>query len=78
MKYHTKIALGFDQFANTILGGWPDETLSSRAWRKRETKVFWRIMRFIIDRIFFWQKNHCQNAYFLELKRHQGPHEFRD
>jgi len=31
--YLKNLALGIDQLLNTILGGLPDETLSSRAYR---------------------------------------------
>lgn len=31
--YFHNLLVACDQFLNTLLGGWPDETLSSRCWR---------------------------------------------
>lgn len=59
-KYTINIALNLDQLGNTILGGDPDESLSSRAG-KGETKVA-RFAAKIIDQIFFWQEYHSKNA----------------
>ena len=33
MTYLEGVLIALDQFINAILGGWPDETLSSRCWR---------------------------------------------
>ena len=60
-----------DQLINTIFGGWADETLSSRAWRHQN----WQY-RFI-DRLFFWQKDHCKSSFESEQNRLQLPPEFR-
>ena len=72
----TLIAL--DQLANAFLAaGWADETLSARAWRLDGTKPRWTWARRIIDLIFFWQKNHCEQAYLTEQERLQLPPEYR-
>jgi hypothetical protein len=55
-----QIPIAFDQFVNTLFGGWADETLSSRAWRERHKKRRWKIIRHVIDVLFFWQQGHCQ------------------
>lgn len=31
--YFHNLLVACDQFLNALLGGWPDETLSSRCWR---------------------------------------------
>lgn len=71
------IALGIDQLINTIFGGTPDETLSARCFRLAvTTKPPELIAEFAmrqIDRIFFWQKAHCYNAFLNELERKQLP-----
>ena len=65
-----QIAISIDQFANAVLGGDVDETLSSRAYRMQQRKQpFWGWTATAIDLLFFWQKDHCKNAYESELKR---------
>ena len=64
-----QVGIAFDQFINALCGGWADETLSCRAWRQREKKRRWKIMRHVIDVLFFWQKS--------ELNRRHLPPELR-
>lgn len=71
-----QVAIAFDQQINTLLGGYADETLSSRAWRCQNKSKFWRIARSVIDSIFFWQPNHCRQAYLSEKLRKQLPDNF--
>lgn len=40
-----QILVAVDQLANTILGGWADETLSSRLWRNRHRPGWRRCFR---------------------------------
>ena len=74
-----QILIAIDQLANAMIGGWADETLSSRAWRENRM----RLVAFI-DCLFFWEKNHCKatgdNGFKVanrlgtrhQLRRHQG------
>lgn len=76
MSYAKKLSIAIDQLLNTILGGWPDETLSSRAWRWDNTGVcVWP--RRIIDFLFFWEKDHCYASYVSEREGRQLPPELR-
>ena len=71
-----QVLVAIDQLINTCIGGYADETLSSRAHRRRlrgKPGVAW-----IIDHIFFWQPNHCQEAYESELNRMQYPPSMRE
>ena len=71
-----QILVAIDQLINTLIGGFADETLSSRAHRRRlrgKGGVAW-----VIDHIFFWQNEHCKTAYESELERAQLPVEFRE
>lgn len=82
--------IALDQLFNTLLLGYPDETLSSRAYRAdRAGKVFGKLFRPLIDGIFFWQissskdehgipKSHCWQAYTSERTNKQLPLDFRD
>lgn len=80
--HHLLVAV--DQLANTLLDGWPDETLSSRAFRwKRDGVRQWPCR--VIDRLFFWDTmqrggqniRHCQLSYESERYRMQQPPELR-
>lgn len=66
--------VALDQQANTLLGGWADETLSSRAYRMAEKKQpVWGWTAKAINALFFWQGNHCRGAHRDELERRQLP-----
>jgi len=67
-----QILIAIDQLANAVLGGWADETLSSRAWREERRRLV-----VVIDCIFFWEDNHCKASYISERRRLQLPPEFR-
>lgn len=71
-QYVWHILIALDQSLNTICGGYPDETFSSRVHRKAEAgQWFWKALRFMINSLFFWQPNHCQESYQSEeLRRH--------
>ena len=84
MTWGKAVLIGIDQLVNALLGGWPDETLSSRAFRwNRDGLRSWPC-RFI-DRLFFWDvaKNggrivrHCELSYISEKGRFQLGPEFR-
>lgn len=53
----------------TLGGGNPDETCSSAAWRMETRNKFFGFFRVIIDLIFFWDDNHCQESYLNEVAR---------
>ena len=69
--YILNLLISFDQFINVLFLGQPDETISSRAWRCKDVSSFWKVMRRSIDLLFFFQKEHCFNAYLAELERKQ-------
>lgn len=76
MQYGKHILIGFDQLMNALLGGWPDETLSSRAWRWEKNGVrTWP--RRVIDAIFFFDHEHCRESYESERLGRQLPPELR-
>lgn len=74
-----QVLIGLDQLVNTLVGGFADETLSSRAHRMREKgQPYWRWTAAFIDMLFFWQKEHCKAAWHSEMKRLQLPPHMRD
>lgn len=62
------VLYGIDQWANTLLGGHPDETISSRLGRTINRKVRYWWVRFLqrsvdyIAKTLFNDVNHCLNA----------------
>lgn len=71
--YFFNILIGFDQTVNTLFGGYPDETISARAWRLRNKTKLWKLAHTSINALFFFQPNHCYKAYKAEVKRLQSP-----
>lgn len=76
MRYLFHNLIAVTQFLNTLTGGFPDESTSSRAYRQRH-KTHWRVIRTVIDAAFFWQVEHCAMAYLAERERRQTPPELR-
>ena len=71
-----QILIALDQLANAILAGYADETLSARAYRlSRDRGRHWP--RRVIDALFFWDENHCENAHLAELLRRHLPRQYR-
>lgn len=67
------ILIALDQLLNAILSGYADETVSSRAYRMDGKKRRWTLARAVIDGLFFWQPDHCRQAYLSEQQRRQLP-----
>lgn len=68
--------VALSQLLNTLLGGMPDETTSSRVHRRRvETdSPFYHMVEWFIDCVFFFEVNHCALAYSDEVnRRHVHP-----
>lgn len=67
--------IAIDQLLNTLIYirgegfGCPDETMSARAWRLRGSSSTYKI----INLLFFWQYNHCKEAWESEIYRRQYP-----
>ncbi len=56
MTYGKRTLIAVDQLINTLLGGWPDETLSSRCYRwARDGVRAWP--RRVVDGLFFGRGN---------------------
>lgn len=78
VNYLFRVLISIDQLINVVVcNGEPDETMSSAAWRMERDKRFWGFMRPVIDWMFSpWEKQHCWNAYKVELVRGQYPKKF--
>jgi hypothetical protein len=80
MRYFIKVLLGIDQFANTLIGGAPDETISARAGRRRNagtvaSKLFWKPLANTLD---FIQDDHVEKAICHEADGSQQDEAYRD
>lgn len=58
-NYLFNILISIDQFGNTLLGGNPDETISSRCGKIISTCFLCRFFCWIANKI---DPNHCQNS----------------
>ena len=66
-----------DQLANCLItlgSGYPDETMSSAAYRM-EAKGKWtgKLFRPLIDALFWFDDDHCFKSYLSERQRKQAP-----
>lgn len=82
MGYMKNLLVAVDQLCNAVVGGWPDETISSRAFRwSRDGVRHWP--RICIDALFFFDRDttsgrrHCELSYISEKERLQLAPEFR-
>nr|QMP83634.1 MAG: hypothetical protein [Caudoviricetes sp.] len=77
-KHIFQILIAIDQLVNTLFLGYADETISSRMYRyELEEKLLGKIFRPIIDKIFWFQKEHCREAYLSEQLRSHLPRDLR-
>lgn len=68
--------IAIDQLVNTLLFGKADETLSARAYRlARDRKIKWPAS--LINSLFFWQEDHCFEAYQSEVLRKHLPKQYQ-
>ena len=77
-RYIKFVFIALDQLLNALIGGWPDETLSSRSYRWYMSGTT-KIPRIIIDKIalLFGDKNHCEESFISEREGRQLPPEAR-
>jgi hypothetical protein len=73
----TKVLIAIDQLANACLGGYPDETISAKVYRKALTgKVGWTTTEKFIN-FLFQDPNHCKEAHESEVEGTQTNAEYR-
>ena len=61
--YLFNLLIGIDQFANVLLGGAPDRTLSYRCWQHRDHWAGRMAVKFVDTLFRPWGSNHCQSVY---------------
>jgi len=61
--YIFNLLVGIDQLCNCLLGGSPDETISSRCYKHSEHWAANLAVK-LIDFLFMWyEKDHCRKAF---------------
>lgn len=79
--YLTNILIAIDQLGTTLVGGFPDETLSSYAYRmEQKGRLGGKVFRPVLDFLFSWQAypgGHCFAAWTAERMRMESPPELR-
>lgn len=79
-RYIRRVLIALDQFANTLCGGWPDETISSVCYRKSQEKGHYgfKFLKIVLDLVLTpIDQDHCFQSYLAEMRREQLPMEYR-
>ena len=78
-KYFKRLLIAIDQLVNTILGGYPDETISAVCYRKGKTCKVFRFFEICINLLFLvFEKDHCYGAYMSEVNKTYLPKEYKN
>ena len=75
-----QLAIGVDQLAHVAImllfqpfqKHYADETFSARCWRFHHRQP-WKILRWIVDLIFFWDPDHCFTSFVAECNGEHLP-----
>jgi len=80
-----QVLIAFDQLINTLIGVfvcpftkntfWADETMSSVSHRLSLKGITWP--KTFVNDLFFWQDDHCKDAFQSERERSQAHPETR-
>ena len=63
LHYLSRIGSSSSQMFNAVfLLGHPNESISGRSYREN-----WKLQH-VINKIFFWQENHCLQSYLSDLR----------
>lgn len=75
------LLVAVDQLAWVVctLGvGYPDETISAALWRMEQAgRIAGRLLRPLVDAIFWFDPAHCYSAWLDERHGRQLPREYR-
>lgn len=78
IQYIKNVLIWLDQGVNVIVfRGYPDQTLSARAWRHAKNgERIW--LQKLIDSLLFFDPNHCEESYKSQELKRQLPPEYRE
>lgn len=74
-KYVMRVLITIDQSTNTLFGGEPDETISSRWGREQGTTKIAKIGCWVLDKI---QKDHCKKSVEFLPDGEPDPHHLQE
>ena len=60
-----QVLIAIDQLLNALLGGYADESLSSRAYRLSQEGFTWP--KTFIDTLLWFDEDHCYESYLAEI-----------
>ena len=64
MQYFWNVLIAVDQLANALLGGHPDETISSRAAKAQRSGKLWGC---VLCKVLHWiDRDHCEKSIELD------------
>lgn len=66
-----EVAIGLDQLANAVLGGYSGESISARCWRLRAGKPYGFLCRAV--NWLMRDPDHCQASYQSVVDRRHAP-----
>ncbi|MFW9595983.1 MAG: hypothetical protein ACMV1D_10890 [Macromonas sp.] len=76
------VLIALDQFLfclATLGHSSPDETLSAAAWRWEQAgKLRGRVLRPLVDTLFWFDPDHCRTAFESEVQRKHLPAEYQE
>ena len=78
-KYIFNLLIALDQLLNTILTGYPDETISARLFRLRHKNKVILVVYRLVNVVFYTLfniKDHCRLAYLSEFYRKDSPNQY--
>jgi hypothetical protein len=73
VRYFSRVGTALSVLLNVLLGGSSNQTLSARNYelkRSGEPNIVW-----VIDILFFWDKDHCMNSWLYWFLRKDVQHE---
>lgn len=76
MSYKWRVLIALDQFGNALVGGAPDETISSRWGRLvrdkgKKAPLYARVGCYLLERI---DRGHCHDAIEFDRDGNPNPH----
>jgi len=76
--------IAIDQTINTVIyingdgWGYADEMISARVFRCYLQGYVTELPMNLVNKLFFWDDNHCYECWVLESERNQLPNNYRE
>ncbi len=75
-RYAWQLVMWLDCGLNALLGGYYAETFSAHCHRCNND-AFWYRAESIVNKIFFWELNHCERAFRITCEMAGLPDAYR-